>query len=223
MSAKREENGNENRGHQQSPVDIVDAQVIHDHSLISKKLKINYEIGDAETLEITSNGFCCWTKSGAKSAIAGTHLPAGCDYRLAQFHCHWAEDKQSGGSEHFLNGKPLSGEIHCVFWNTRYGTPQNSFRHPDGMTVLAIFIHEHRHDSFAFEPIVDAVRQAQRSCYKKATIDPNFDLNLLMPDRHSFYTYHGSLTTPPHDECVIWTILRKHVHVGKAQAGGWAA
>lgn len=49
-------------------------------------------------------------KSGAKSTIAGTHLPVGCDYRLNQFHAHWGEDKKSG-SEHFLNGKPYSGEV----------------------------------------------------------------------------------------------------------------
>jgi carbonic anhydrase len=49
-------------------------------------------------------------KSLAKSSIAGTHLPIGGDYKLAQFHCHWGVDKRSG-SEHFVNGKALSGEV----------------------------------------------------------------------------------------------------------------
>ncbi|CAD5220568.1 unnamed protein product [Bursaphelenchus okinawaensis] len=203
-------------GHQQSPIDIVTSAVIHDPTLKSSKLKISYDIGDADTVEVTPRGFNVWMKNGAKSTIAGTHLPYGNDYRLAQFHAHWGENKRCG-SEHFLNGKPYSGEIHCVFWNTSYGTSENAFKHADGMTVLAIFLHEHGNENLAFEPLIDAIRFAQRSSDKKAKVNPNFDLNLLMPEKHFFYTYHGSLTTPPHDECVIWTILRRHVHIGHAQ------
>lgn len=69
----------------------------------------------------------------------------------------------------------------------------------------------------ALEPLLDAIKTAKNTQEKKASIDKNFDLNLLMPEKHFFYTYHGSLTTPPHEECVIWTILRRHVHIGHKQ------
>ncbi|KAI6176038.1 Carbonic anhydrase [Aphelenchoides bicaudatus] len=201
---------------QQSPIDIIPEHVVYDGTLKSSKLKINYLIGDAHQLEIRNNGFCVWMKNNAKSSISGTHLPANCEYKLAQFHVHWGVDKRSG-SEHYLNGKALSGEIHCVYWNTAYGTPENAYRRHDGISVLGIFIHESSGDNLAFEPIVDAIRSAKRSHDKKSFVDHNFDLNLLMPEKCSFYTYPGSLTTTPHDECVIWTILRKHIHVGRSQ------
>lgn len=39
--------------HQQSPIDIVTSAVVYDNSIKSSKLKINYEIGDAERVEVS--------------------------------------------------------------------------------------------------------------------------------------------------------------------------
>lgn len=35
--------------------------------------------------------------------------------------------------------------------------------------------------------------------------------------KQHFYTYHGSLTTPPYSECVIWIIFTKPIDISRNQ------
>lgn len=46
--------------HQQSPIDIVTAEVTHDPSLKSSKLLINYCVGDAEKVEVGRSSELCY-------------------------------------------------------------------------------------------------------------------------------------------------------------------
>ena len=41
--------------------------------------------------------------------------------------------------------------------------------------------------------------------------------NLLIPENKTFYTYEGSLTTPPLLESVIWTVFRDPVTFSREQ------
>src|SRR5581483_11422558 len=43
------------------------------------------------------------------------------------------------------------------------------------------------------------------------------DANALLPDKRSYYTYIGSLTTPPCSEGVRWLVLKTPVEVSPAQ------
>ncbi|RMC15203.1 hypothetical protein DUI87_07387 [Hirundo rustica rustica] len=46
---------------------------------------------------------------------------------------------------------------------------------------------------------------------------PNFDPSILFPKSHDYWTYHGSVTTPPCEECVTWIILREPIVVSSDQ------
>lgn len=35
--------------------------------------------------------------------------------------------------------------------------------------------------------------------------------------KQHYYTYHGSLTTPPYSECVVWIIFTKPVDISRNQ------
>jgi len=35
--------------------------------------------------------------------------------------------------------------------------------------------------------------------------------------KQHYYTYHGSLTTKPFSECVIWIIFTKPIHISRKQ------
>ncbi|TMS39228.1 hypothetical protein L596_005787 [Steinernema carpocapsae] len=76
--------------------------------------------------------------------------------------------------------------------------------------------YEGKQDNKGFQPIIDAI-EAARQKHDKADVSKEFDLSTLLPDKLSYYTYQGSLTTPPYTECIIWTILRRPIKLCKSQ------
>ncbi|NXF57917.1 CAH3 anhydrase, partial [Ciccaba nigrolineata] len=45
----------------------------------------------------------------------------------------------------------------------------------------------------------------------------NFDPSILFPKSHDYWTYHGSFTTPPCEECITWIVLREPIIVSSDQ------
>jgi carbonic anhydrase len=43
------------------------------------------------------------------------------------------------------------------------------------------------------------------------------DLNTLLPATRNYYTYMGSLTTPPCSEGVLWLVMKQPVQVSQEQ------
>ena len=62
-------------------------------------------------------------------------------YFLEQFHAHWGRSSLQG-SEHLVDGHAYSGELHMVFWNTRYGNFKEAMNKKGGLAVLAVFLEE---------------------------------------------------------------------------------
>lgn len=71
------------------------------------------------------------------SDLRARHLPG--RYQLAQFHAHWGQDA-SCGSEHHLDGMAMSGEVHFVFWNTKYRNLERAMEYGEGLAVLGVFL-----------------------------------------------------------------------------------
>ncbi|NXF38882.1 CAH3 anhydrase, partial [Nyctibius bracteatus] len=46
---------------------------------------------------------------------------------------------------------------------------------------------------------------------------PNFDPSILFPKSRDYWTYHGSFTTPPCEECITWIVLREPIIVSSDQ------
>ncbi len=56
--------------------------------------------------------------------------------------------------------------------------------------------------------------------YKCGTIkmkEPFCPYSLLPTDRKSYWTYPGSLTTPPYSECVTWVVYKDPIQVSASQ------
>ncbi|GMS97548.1 hypothetical protein PENTCL1PPCAC_19723, partial [Pristionchus entomophagus] len=148
------------------------------------------------------------------SSVVARHLPA--TFKLEQFHAHWSEDG-SHGSEHTLNGKPLSGELHFVFYNTAHGSFEDALEYDDGLAVIGVFIKEGEHNA-NFQPLIDAIEKAAITG-EDASMPEDFHIRSLLPplDERDFVTYEGSLTTPPFSEAVIWTVLTHPVGMSPEQ------
>uniref|UniRef100_A0A8R1XT00 Carbonic anhydrase n=1 Tax=Onchocerca volvulus TaxID=6282 RepID=A0A8R1XT00_ONCVO len=209
-SERRKSNANmmttgiEKRRKKQSPINITNDITEQDSKLKASKLKFSYTVGDLKTIEVTGEGFSCKTDDGCTSELTASHLPD--VYKLWEFHAHWGTDKNCG-SEHLINGKGFSAELHFVFWNKKYGEFKKCLKKCDGLTVLAVFMQEDSVENENFSPVIDGIHNSLGHL-SRVDLEPKFDLLKLLPAKLSYYTYEGSLTSKPFHECVIWTILK---------------
>uniref|UniRef100_A0ABI7XZ38 Carbonic anhydrase n=1 Tax=Felis catus TaxID=9685 RepID=A0ABI7XZ38_FELCA len=176
-------------GERQSPIDIDTKAAIHDPGL--KSLFPSYE--QAVSRRIINNGHSFnveFDDSQDKAVLKGGPLTG--TYRLIQFHFHWGSS-DGQGSEHTVDKKKYAAELHLVHWNTKYGDFGKAVQQPDGLAVLGIFLKGKSAD-FA-----------------------NFDPRVLLPESLDYWTYPGSLTTPPLLECVTWILLKEPISVSSEQ------
>lgn len=117
-------------------------------------------------------------------------------YTLKQFHFHHP-------SEEHVNGHGYDMVAHLV--------------HDDGaghLAVVAVLIHKG-----AANPFIDTVWKNIPKEKEKAVDVPGVSLNLkdLLPADRGYYTFSGSLTTPPCSEGVTWFVLKTPVEISAAQ------
>uniref|UniRef100_A0A2K5DZE5 Carbonic anhydrase n=1 Tax=Aotus nancymaae TaxID=37293 RepID=A0A2K5DZE5_AOTNA len=177
------------KGERQSPVDIDTHTAKYDPSL--KPLSVSYD--QATSRRILNNGHSFnveFDDSQDKAVLKGGPLDG--TYRLIQFHFHWGST-DGQGSEHTVDKKKYAAELHLVHWNTKYGDFGKAAQQPDGLAVLGIFLKG------------------------KSADFTNFDPRGLLPESLDYWTYPGSLTTPPLLESVTWIVLKEPISVSSEQ------
>lgn len=116
-------------------------------------------------------------------------------FELQQFHFHRP-------SEERINGKQYEMVAHLV--------------HKDAegkLAVVAVLL-----DRGAAQPLIQAVWNALPLEKHEAQAAPGtIDLNKLLPEDRRYYTYMGSLSTPPCSEGVLWMVLKTPVSVSADQ------
>ena len=139
------------------------------------------------------------------------------DYELWQFHAHWGAD-DAQGSEHTVNGKMYPAELHLVHWNKKYESPNVAAGQPDGLAVLGLFMEVgEAHEEFG--KVCEALANIKDKNQKSDICDLKIDCNNFLPKDgdKAFWTYEGSLTTPPLLESVIWHVFQKPIQVSAEQ------
>ncbi|XP_076449627.1 carbonic anhydrase 2-like isoform X2 [Babylonia areolata] len=137
-------------------------------------------------------------------------------YRLAQFHLHWGA-KDDRGAEHTVDGKVYAAELHLVHWNSSdYKSFQEAASQKDGLAVLCMFI-EVGDAHKGFEMVSSQLSKAtcKGDCCE---LDVTFDPTCLLPENtQRFWTYHGSLTTPPCYESVQFILFEEVIQFSSEQ------
>ena len=138
--------------------------------------------------------------SSSNSVTLQTHTGA---YSFAQFHFHWGTSSQEG-SEHTINGKPFSAELHFVHCKTN--GPKDA---RDYLSVLGVLC-EAENVSIS------------NTVWEKLVIPHKFDqshpttnivFSQLLPSNREYYHYEGSLTTPPCSEVVMWYVFKQPIKI----------
>lgn len=152
------------------------------------KIEYNYQ---PSTLEVVNTGHTIQVNYPKGSSIKIN----GKLYELLQFHFHTP-------SEHTVDEEAYALEGHLVH------------RNQEGrLAVVGVFIKEGNQNSF-LESIWQNLPEAGKS---KKVSNVKIDASRLLPASNSYYSYEGSLTTPPCSEGVTWIVMKTPIEASKEQ------
>ncbi|KAJ0059745.1 hypothetical protein NL108_011252, partial [Boleophthalmus pectinirostris] len=134
-------------------------------------------------------------------------------YRLKQFHFHWGASDDRG-SEHTVAGTKFPAELHLVHWNTKYPNFGDAASKPDGLAVVGVFLKPGDANP-NLQKVLDCFDAIKAK--GKQTTFPGFDPSTLLPGSLDYWTYDGSLTTPPLLESVTWIVCKEPISVSSEQ------
>lgn len=200
-------------GRAQSPVDIVRKYVQTDPSLREKPLSLSYKGVAIEEIVNEGRGWRVYVNSPDPNLHGG---PLSDRYKLLQFHSHWG-DTCCDGSEHTVNGERFSGELHFVHYNMdMYGTPSTASCCQKGLAVIGVFLTLGKPNPELDKicSVISKIKHKDCGTSAVATIEIR---GLLPNDAEDYWTYEGSLTTPPYSESVTWIILKMPIEVSEKQ------
>ncbi|XP_012941697.1 carbonic anhydrase 1 [Aplysia californica] len=201
-------------GPRQSPVDIVPASAVFDQGLANKPLTINYSAED--DLQLENPGLSFKANISRDDVISGGPLDS-TKYKLVQFHFHWGKgDKE--GSEHTVNGAMYPSELHLVHYNAdKYASFGEAVTESDGLAVLGVFIKVGSKDHAGFKTLSDNVEKVKCKGNKCGTGSGFNPASLLPGNTTNYWTYEGSLTTPPCCESVRWIVFQDVIEISAQQ------
>ncbi|XP_038442808.1 carbonic anhydrase 5B, mitochondrial isoform X8 [Canis lupus familiaris] len=198
-------------GERQSPINIRWRDSVFDPAL--KPLTISYD--PTTCLHVWNNGYSFLVEfedSTDKSVIKGGPLED--NYRLKQFHFHWGAI-DAWGSEHTVDSKCYPAELHLVHWNAvKFENFEDAALEEHGLAVIGVFLKLGKHHQ-ELQKLVDTLPSIK---HKDTLVEfGSFDPSCLMPACPDYWTYSGSLTTPPLSESVTWIIKKQPVEVDHDQ------
>lgn len=199
------------QGKRQSPINVVMEKVQKDPNLTP--VKAVYEECDELDLENTGKSWQLHFHDEDVSSLTGGPLHG--EYKIVQMHAHWGS-KEGFGSEHTIDGVPYDAEIHIVHYNTKYDGPGDAFDKEDGLAVLGMLVKvgkEHPEMEKIVEKFGELENPNDITRLEDVTINPG----KLLPEDRSYFTYPGSLTTPPLHESVTWILFKQHIEMSQKQ------
>jgi carbonic anhydrase len=144
------------------------------------------------TLDIIDNGHTIMINYGPGSFM----FVGGKKYELKQFHFHRP-------SEEKINGNAYEMTVHLV-----HADQQGE------LAVIAILIRNGEDNPLVHELWNDLPKEKDKEEYFNNT---QIDVARLLPADRGYYTFDGSLTTPPCSEGVMWYVLKHPVTVTAAE------
>ncbi|XP_018607177.1 carbonic anhydrase 15 [Scleropages formosus] len=169
---------------------------------------------------LKNNGHSVVLELGGGMAVMGGGLPG--TYQTLQLHFHWGSST-TNGSEHTLDSRRYPMEMHIVSRKSIHHNLTSALHDPSGLAVLGVFIDVTGLDNDNFTVISSLIPSIAYKG-KTVTVKPFPLLNLLPAQNLSqFYRYHGSLTTPPCSQAVMWTVFEVPIYVSQQQINAFTS
>jgi carbonic anhydrase len=158
-------------------------------------IEFNYKPSE---LAVVNNGHTIQVNYAPGSSI----VLDGKTYDLVQFHFHHL-------SETTINGQHAPLEGHLVH------------KSKDGNLVVVAVLFKEGAANRDVSTVWSNLPKAEGSENKPAQVEVN--AAQLLPDKHTYYTFPGSLTTPPCTEGVTWLVMVHKMTASKEQIDAFAA
>lgn len=151
-------------------------------------IKFNYK---TTMFRIVNNGHTIQVNVGGGSTIS----LMGRKFELVQMHFHRP-------SEERINGMAFDMVVHLVHKDL-----------DNQLAVIAILL-----EQGSEQPLIQSIwNNMPLEVNQEVTPTVAIDLNRLLPDNRTYWTYMGSLTTPPCTEDVLWIVFKQPVPVSEEQ------
>ncbi|XP_071102112.1 carbonic anhydrase 2-like [Haliotis cracherodii] len=190
-------------GSKQSPIDIRTQG-----AKCAKLGRIQYEPKPQGQISgnLKRNGHGASLAFFAKNRLVTKDMPfTDGEYVLDSMHFH-------SPSEHLVNGKHYDGELHMVHYKKEYGSVGAAVGKEDGLAVIGVFLEvTGASEDTAFNRFVEGVAKLKGDEPEEMSLDPR-ELLILDDD---YFTYKGSLTTPPCSESVRWVVMELPILITK--------
>jgi len=157
-------------------------------------IKFDYQ---AAPLRIINNGHTIQVNYAEGSSISF----GGNSYQLVQFHFHHP-------SEEKIHGKGFDMVAHLVHKNAE-----------GNFAVVALLIKKGKTNKFIETLWAHLPKEEGK---EEMPVNVTIDISKLLPAQRGYYTYTGSLTTPPCSEGVTWLILKTPIEMSDAQINKFA-
>lgn len=216
-------------GFRQSPINIISRKVVFNGSL---ELLFNGYYRRMTSYSVVNTGrtvkFDFKGDLQSSPSIAGSALPdSEQQYYLKQFHFHWNRrhslEEGSGGSEHQLDGFQFDMELHLVHSLPASSSDSSSYsKDKSGTTVvLAVLFQINQQNEVSLRAVMRSLKEVKsKPINETVPIQYGIRLSDLLPeikDGVGFFTYTGSLTTPPCTEGITWFVLTYPKFIGFKQ------
>jgi carbonic anhydrase len=178
-------------GMKQAPINIVTSTAV---KAILKNIGFDYH----DTPFIVSNTLHVVEVEYEPGSVIRTGQALSDEYTLQQFHFH-------APSEHTINGRLADAELHLVHKNAL-----------GEQAVVAVLLYV---DDRKANPLFDQIMFGAPigvSVVTEHALSGKINAEDLLPKGRSFYTYTGSLTTPPCTEGVHWFVMEEPAAISSA-------
>ncbi|XP_064611807.1 carbonic anhydrase-related protein-like [Liolophura sinensis] len=215
-------------GSRQSPINLNSRDAVYDSVLNLNPLTLNYATSRETDIYNVGHTIVVYPRykpidTGLRSdlqqrsVMSGGPLPVGHEFELAEMRFHWGRE-DTRGSEHTVNFKAFPMELHMIHWNTNlYTSLEDALGKPQGVAIIALFIQIGREHA-GLKLITECLEDVQHKG-RSRTISTAFNPSYFLPDPllRDYWTYPGSLTTPPCSEEVTWLLFRYPLTVSHSQ------
>lgn len=141
-------------------------------------------------------------------------------YYLSSIQLHWGSD-DSHGSEHTVCGQASSGELQMIF-KTMRDLPEDR-NDPDAGTqtvILTVLLEAGAlSDNLGYAPLINNASSLAKRPGDSDPVSSPIVLSQLLPANYTtqWYTYAGSLTTPPCTQKATWFVFENIVRISDSQ------
>ncbi|KAL1392850.1 hypothetical protein pipiens_003115 [Culex pipiens pipiens] len=197
-------------GQRQSPIDLDTS--IAKNVTEQKRLQLVNAAVNPTKVTVKNNGitvaFALTYPPSKQLVLRGGPLEG--EFKFAGLHFHW-------GCEHSEDHQRYPMEMHLVFYNQDYKTVDEAQFQENGLAVLGYFFANST--KAKNQRWIDSLQSIKKTGSSYTFVHPQYMniANLVGSDLRPYFSYDGSLTTPPCYETVSWIVHREPLLITNKQ------